>query len=65
MAKHEDRHIGRRENVWFPIDEHDKMLEAMSVLKETNKSTFIRTAVRNLIDALEERKSNTNKKGTK
>lgn len=65
MAKHEDRHIGKRENVWFPIDEHDKMLEAMSALKETNKSTFIRTAVRNLIDALEERKSNTNKKGTK
>jgi hypothetical protein len=63
MAKHEDRHIGKRENVWFPIDEHDKMLEAMSALKETNKSTFIRTAVRNLINALDER--NKSKKGTK
>ena len=63
MAKHEDRHIGKRENVWFPIDEHDKMLEAMSALKETNKSTFIRTAVRNLINALVER--NKSKKGTK
>ena len=63
MAKHEDRHLGRRENVWFPIDEHDKMIEAMSALKETNKSTFIRTAVRNLINALDER--NKSKKGTK
>jgi hypothetical protein len=62
MAKHEDRHIGKRENIWFPIDEHDKMLEAMTALKETNKSIFIRTAVRNMIDALNERK---NKKGNK
>lgn len=62
MTKHEDRHIGKRENIWFPIDEHDKMLEAMAALKETNKSVFIRTAVRNMIDALNERK---NKKGNK
>ena len=62
MAKHRDRHIGKRENIWFPIDEHDKMLEAMAALKETNKSIFIRTAVRNMIDALNERK---NKKGNK
>ena len=62
MAKHEDRHVGKRENIWFPIDEHDKMLEAMTALKETNKSVFIRTAVRNMIDALNERK---NKKGNK
>lgn len=62
MAKHEDRHIGKRENIWFPIEEHDKMLEAMTALKETNKSIFIRTAVRNMIDALNERK---NKKGNK
>ena len=63
MAKNEDRHIGKRENVWFPLDEHDKMLAAMEALKETNKSTFIRTAVRNLINALNER--NTNTKGNR
>lgn len=65
MARNEDRHIGKRENIWFPLDEHDRMLEAMEALKETNKSTFIRTAVRNLIDALTERKNNNHKKGTK
>ncbi len=61
MAKHEDRHIGKRENVWFPIEEHDQMLKAMEALKETNKSTFIRSAVRNFIVALETR----NTKGTR
>lgn len=55
MAKNTDRHIGKRENIWFPIDEHERMLDAMGCLKETNKSTFIRTAVRNFIVALEER----------
>ncbi len=63
MSKHEDRHIGKRENIWFPLDEHDRMLTAMETLKETYKSTFIRTAVRNFINALDER--NTKKKGNK
>ena len=49
MAKEEDRHIGTRENVWFPYDEHAAMLKAMDELKETNKSNFIRSAVRNFI----------------
>lgn len=47
-----DRHRGRRENVWFPEDEHDAMLEAMELIKETNKSSFIRTSVRNFADYL-------------
>ena len=56
MPKEEDRHTGRRENVWFPIEEHDAMLAAMVVLKETNKSNFIRSAVHNFIKALDARK---------
>ena len=56
MPKEDDRHTGRRENVWFPIEEHDAMLAAMVELKETNKSNFIRSAVRNFIKALDARK---------
>ena len=56
MPKEDDRHTGKRENVWFPIEEHDAMLAAMVVLKETNKSNFIRSAVRNFIKALDARK---------
>ena len=55
MAKEDDRHVGRRENVWFPFDEHAAMLTAMDALKETNKSNFIRSAVRNFIKAINER----------
>ncbi len=49
MPKEEDRHLGKRENIWFPYDEHAAMLKAMEELKEPNKSNFIRTAVRNFI----------------
>ena len=54
MPKETDRHIGHRENVWFPLDEHESMLEAMQTIRETNKSVFIRTAVRNFIKMLKE-----------
>ena len=47
MAKEEDRHLGTRENIWFPYKEHETMLAAMAAIKETNKSNFIRSAVRN------------------
>lgn len=49
MPKETDRHIGRRENVWFPLDEHQAMLDAMQAIKEPKKSVFIRSAVRNFI----------------
>lgn len=55
MAKEEDRHLGRRENIWFPYDEHAAMLTAMEKLKEPNKSNFIRSAVRNFVNALNEK----------
>lgn len=50
MPKEEDRHIGKRENVWFPYKEHRAMLVAMDAVKETNKSHFIRSAVKNFIN---------------
>lgn len=56
MSKEYDRHLGRRENIWFPFDEHAAMLKAMEELKEQNKSNFIRSAVKNFISALNEQK---------
>ncbi len=57
MPKEEDRHIGKRENVWFPYKEHKAMLTAMDAIKETNKSNFIRSAVKNFIDAINEKEA--------
>lgn len=54
MAKESDRHIGRRENIWFPLDEHRAMIRAMETIHEPNKSVFIRSAVRNFIEMLKE-----------
>ena len=56
MAKEEDRHQGRRENVWFPWNEHERMLKGMAKIHETNKSVFIRTAVSNFVREIEKRK---------
>lgn len=55
MPKESDRHLGRRENVWFPYGEHADMLAGMAAIKETNKSVFIRTAVKNFLKALKEK----------
>lgn len=55
MPKENDRHLGRRENVWFPFNEHADMLAAMDAIKENNKSNFIRSAVRNFCRALKEK----------
>jgi hypothetical protein len=52
MPKQDDRHTGKRENVWFPLEEHQVMTAAMEVLKENNKSNFIRSAVRNFAKAI-------------
>ena len=58
MAKEEDRHIGRREAVWFPLNEHAAMLAAMAALKEKNKSNFIRSAVRYLAETIQNHNTN-------
>lgn len=55
MAKCPDRHLGKRENIWFPFDEHAAMTTAMEAIKEKNKSVFIRSAVHNFIKALKEK----------
>jgi len=52
--KNDDRHLGKRENIWFPFAEHKAMLDCMSQQHETNKSTFIRSAVSNYIKAIDE-----------
>ena len=55
MARHEDRHVGRRENVWFNAEDHERMLASMREMGATNKSDFIRAAVANYISALNRR----------
>lgn len=47
MASQNDRHTGQRVDTWFPKEEHDEMLKAMQVLHMTNRSEFVRTAVKN------------------
>ena len=56
MPKEQDRHTGTRENIWFPWDEHEKMLEGMRMIHETNKSNFIRSAVANFVAAIKNEK---------
>lgn len=55
MARHEDRHVGRRENVWFTDEDHERMLASMREMRATNKSDFIRAAVAHYISALARR----------
>jgi hypothetical protein len=55
MNNTKDRHVGKRENIWFPFEEHAAMLRGMELIKETNKSVFIRSAVHNFVKALEEK----------
>jgi hypothetical protein len=52
-----DRHVGKRENIWFPPDEHAAMLEGMALSKENNKSLFIRSAVRKYLQEIKENKT--------
>lgn len=54
MAKEEDRHVGKREALYFPWAEHEAMLKAMETIHEGNKSVFIRTAVRNFCRWIQE-----------
>lgn len=56
MPKELDRHTGTRENIWFPWEEHERMLEGMRLIYETNKSNFIRSAVANFVEAIKAEK---------
>ena len=42
-------------NLAYLFSEHAAMLKAMEAIKETNKSVFIRSAVRNFITALKKK----------
>ncbi|MDD6029807.1 MAG: hypothetical protein PUE68_03215 [Kiritimatiellae bacterium] len=53
-AKSEDRHTGVRENLYFPYQEHQNMLEAMAIIHEPNKSNFIRSAVKSLAEYIKQ-----------
>lgn len=52
MLKELDRHTGTRENIWFTLEEHERMLEGMRLIHETNKSNFIRLAVANFVETI-------------
>ena len=65
MARHEDRHVGRRENVWFTAEDHERMLAAMREMRAMNKSDFIRAAVANYISALGDGRGETKHETTK
>jgi hypothetical protein len=54
MAKEQDRHLGIRENIWFPLEEHQAMIAAKDAIK-TTKSEFIRSAVHNFIKMLKDK----------
>ena len=56
--KNEDRHLGRRIEFYMPEAEFDSMAEGMATIHETNKSLFIRSAVKSFCDYLKQKKEN-------
>ncbi len=56
--KNEDRHLGRRIEFYMPEAEFDCMAEGMATIHETNKSLFIRSAVKSFCDYLKQKKEN-------
>ena len=42
MPKSLDRHLGKRENIWFPFDEHAAMMTAMDAIKEFEDIEILR-----------------------
>ena len=56
--KNEDRHLGKRVDFYLPEDEFDSMTEGMAAIHETNKSLFIRSAIKSFCDYLKQKKEN-------
>lgn len=54
--KNEDRHIGRRVEFYIPLAEYTEMLEGMAAMHETNKSVFVRSAIRSFCDYIKNQK---------
>ena len=56
--KYDDRHLGRRIDFYIPETEFDAMVAGMSVAHESNKSLFIRSAIKSYCDYLKLKKEN-------
>ncbi len=46
------RHLGRRVEFYIPDDEFDAMQAGMASIHETNKSVFVRSAIKSFCDYL-------------
>ena len=49
------RHLGRRVEFYIPDDEYDAMQQGMAAIHETNKSVFVRSAIKSFCDYLKKR----------
>ena len=56
--KNEDRHLGRRIEFYIPEKEFDAMTAGMAAIHETNKSVFVRSAIKSFCDYLKTKKEN-------
>ena len=56
--KNEDRHLGRRIEFYIPEKEFDEMTAGMAAIHETNKSVFVRSAIKSFCDYLKTKKEN-------
>ena len=56
--KNEDRHLGRRIEFYIPEKEFDEMTAGMAAIHETNKSVFVRSAIKSFCDYLKQKKEN-------
>ena len=50
--KGRDRHLGRRMEFYIPDKEYDAMMAGMAAIRETNKSVFVRSAIKSFCDFL-------------
>lgn len=57
--KNEDRHIGKRVEFYIPLAEYSEMLEGMAAMHETNKSVFVRSAIKSFCDFIKNQKEGT------
>ena len=50
--KGRDRHLGVRVEFYIPDSEFDEMMAGMAAAHETNKSLFVRSAIKSFCDFL-------------
>ncbi len=49
------RHLGRRVEFYIPDNEFDAMQAGMAAIRETNKSVFVRSAIKSFCDYIEKK----------